>query len=140
MQISRQERLLALLLRFGACVTLLAFFAMFLPTEWMRRTHQWLDLGPFPDAPLTQYLTRSAAALYAMHGALLWIVSGNLRRHRTIVLYIVGTYLYLGTALFFIDLQAGLPWYWIAAEGPPLFGMGLCSLYLVRSVPREGVR
>lgn len=134
---SWQERLLALLLRFGALVTLTAFLAIFLPTDWMRRSHAWFDIGPFPDAPITQYLTRSAAALYAMHGALLWIVSGNLRRHRTIVLYLVGTYLYLGVAMFFIDLKAGLPWYWTAAEGPPLFAMGLLSGYLVRYVPEE---
>ena len=138
MQKSWQERLLALLLRFGACVTLLAFVAVFLPTAWIRGTHEWLGLGPFPDAPLTQYLTRSAAALYAMHGALLWIISGNVRRHRLFVLYIIGTYLYLGTVLFVVDLRAGLPWHWVVFEGPPLFAMGLLSIYLVRHVPRAG--
>src|SRR5262249_61889667 len=64
------ERALALLLRLEGAVLLLALPFVFLPTAWMAAAHVWLGLGPFPDSPLTEYLTRSLSGLYALWGPL----------------------------------------------------------------------
>src|SRR5215470_14742014 len=59
------DRLLVVLLRLFGGITCLALLATLLPTQWMAAAHAWLGLGPFPRAPLTEYLTRSIAGLYA---------------------------------------------------------------------------
>ena len=70
-----EQRLLVLLLRLAGAVTIAAFPAMLLPTDWMDATHRWLGLGELPRAPVVEYLTRSIAALYGFHGVLLLVVA-----------------------------------------------------------------
>jgi hypothetical protein len=82
------ERLLVILLRLAGAVTIAAFPAMLLPTEWMDTTHRWLGLGDLPRAPIVEYLTRSVAALYGFHGVLLLVVSRDPGRYRAIVRYL----------------------------------------------------
>ena len=135
-QPSVQEKILVFLLRFGAVVTFAAFFTMLLPETSMAKTHRWLGLGDFPASPLVNYLTRSLSALYGFHGVLLFLVSRDVVRYRTIVVYLGVMNLVLGFMLVAVDLHAGLPWYWTAAEGPGLVILGPVLLYLVRSVPK----
>lgn len=116
---------------------LLAFLAIFLPVEWMAATHRWLGLGHFPAVPIVDYLTRSLSALYAIHGGLLLVVSGNVRRYSVVVAYLAVVSILFGVAMVVIDLRAGMPLFWTLGEGPPLFAFGLLLLYLLRFVPRE---
>lgn len=37
-----------------------------------------------------------------------------------------------------IDLDAGLPWWWVAGEGPPLAIFGILMLALYRRAARAG--
>ena len=128
-------RLLILLLRFGAVLTMAAFPAMLLPVAWMDGVHQWLGMGPLPRAPVVAYLTRSIAALYGFHGVLLWIVSTDPVRYRPIVSYLAVMNVLFGLMLIAIDLHAGLPALWTALEGPPVVGVGIAIGVLNRSVP-----
>lgn len=119
------EGRLALLLRLAGPVLLLALPAMFLPTSWMAATHASLGLGEFPASPLVDYLTRSIAALYAMHGALYLVLARDIRRLRPVLALVTWMNIAFGAAMVLIGRHAGLPWYWIAFEGPPLAPMRL---------------
>jgi hypothetical protein len=130
-------RALVLFLRFGGVVLLLAFGAVLLPTDWMAAVHRWLGMGEFPDAPLTDYLVRSVAALYGFHGVLVLIVAGDPARYERIVLFLGAMDIVFGLMMVAIDLHAGMPIVWTALEGPPLVGVGVLLLYLRR---RAGIQ
>lgn len=133
----RSLRALVLFLRFGGVVLLLAFGAVLLPTDWMAAVHRWLGMGEFPDAPLTDYLVRSVAALYGFHGVLVLIVAGDPARYERIVLFLGAMDIVFGLMMVAIDLHAGMPIVWTALEGPPLVGVGVLLLYLRR---RAGIQ
>ena len=96
----------------------------------MAVAHNWLGMGEFPAAPLTDYLARSVSALYGFHGVLLFVIAGDPLRYERIVLYLGVTNIVFGLMLFAIDLHAGLPLLWTAFEGPPVVGLGVLVLYL----------
>jgi hypothetical protein len=135
--VSFQERLLIFLLRFQAVLLLLAFVAVFLPTRWMAATHEWLRLGTFPEAPLTEYLTRSVSLLYGIHGGLFLVLAGNVRRYRSPLKYLVIMGLVFGVTMTVIDFRAPVPWYWTLGEGPLILVFSAVLLYLLRFVPVE---
>jgi len=129
---SSTEKLLVLLLRVGGTVMLLAWPTIVLPTDWMAASHRWLGLGAFPDAPLTQYLTRSIAMLYAIHGGFLWVLSTDVRRFAPLILYLSSMNVVFGAIVLGVDVWAGMPWYWTVGEGPPVAGVGALQLFLLR--------
>ena len=108
----------------------MAFGAVLLPTEWMATSHQWLGMGEFPRAPLTDYLVRSVAALYGFHGVLVLLVAGEPLRYVRIVRFLGVMDIVFGVIMLAIDLHAGMPMFWTIAEGPPLVGVGALVLYL----------
>ena len=134
---SFQERLLIFLLRFQGVVLLLAFGAVLLPTGWMASIHEWLGLGSFPAAPLTEYLTRSVSLLYGIHGGLLLVLAGNVRRYRSPLKYMIVMGVVFGLTMTVIDWRAPVPLYWTLGEGPLILLFSIVLLYLVRFVPRE---
>jgi hypothetical protein len=103
----------------------------------MAAVHRWLGMGEFPDAPLTDYLVRSVAALYGFHGVLVLIVAGDPARYERIVLFLGAMDIVFGLMMVAIDLHAGMPIVWTALEGPPLVGVGVLLLYLRR---RAGIQ
>lgn len=132
-----RERWLVILLRLSGSVLLLAFLAAWMPTQTMRTVHEdVLGLGPFPATPLVDYLTRSISLLYGFHGALVWVTSCDVRRLRPVVVYLGWMNVAFGAGMLAIDLGAGLPPYWTWGEGPPILGLGMLLLVLVRGVPR----
>lgn len=120
---------LVFLLRCGAVLTGSAFLAVFLPVDWMISTHRWLGLGEFPQAPIVDYLARSVAAFYGFHGVLLFLISTDVVRYRSLVWYVALTNVVFGFMLLAIDLHAGLPAYWTAFEGPPVVVIGILVAY-----------
>lgn len=133
-----RARLLVLLLRVAGVIVVTAFGAMFLPTSWMAATHAWLGLGRFPEAPVVEYLTRSIAALYGFHGVLMLLVSSDLVRLRPVAVYLGWMNILFGSLVTIIDLEAGLPWWWTAGEGPPIAAFGVIILWLLRTgVPEQ---
>ena len=128
-----QRRLLIILLRLAGVVTITAFLAMLLPTEWMVATHRWLGLGELPRMPIIEYLTRSVAALYGFHGVLLLLVSRDPERYLPIVRYLGVMNVVFGILVIVIDTHAGLPILWTLLEGPPIIGLGGAVLYLSRT-------
>lgn len=131
------ERLLVALLRLGALLTGSAVFAVFLPAETMAAVHERLGLGAFPDTALTSYLARSLSAMYAFHGALLFILSTDVRRYRKAIVFLGWTTAALGAALLGIDLQAPMPLWWTLAEGPWVIVIGVVLATLARRLGPE---
>ncbi len=133
------EHILVFLLRAIALSASLAVVPVFMPHAWMDACHDWLGLGTLPETPIIVYLTRSLSAMCAFHAGLLWIVSGDVRRYAPIVTYIALAVMVFGLVMLWVDMRAGLPWFWIAAEGPLTIGMGLVLLVLQRQVlPKAG--
>ena len=129
------ERRLALVLRLGGSVMLLATLAILLPSRWMVAVHAWLGMGELPRAGIIEYLTRSASALYASHGGLLIVVAQDVRRFLRVIVYLGLVNVALGGVLLAIDLFAGMPWYWTLGEGPFVAATGVLLIVLARAVP-----
>ncbi len=129
---SAAEAVLRILLRFSACVLLLAFAAALLPFEWMAAIHARLGLGELPRAPIVEYLARSLSLLYGVHGAIVLFVSRDPRRHASLVLFIGWISAGLGIALTLVDVAAGMPMWWTLGEGPPLLAFSAVVVVLAR--------
>ena len=131
------RRLLIVLLRFGAILTGLAFFALPLPVETMVSVHRWLGLGDLPQAPIVEYLARSLSAFYGFHGVFLFLLSTNVDRFAPIITFVAVMNVLFGIILIAIDVEAGLPVLWSAFEGPPLVLTGIALGLLNRAAARE---
>lgn len=127
-----ERQILVILLRLAGCVMVMAFPAMLLPVDWMADTHRWLGLGEFPRTPVVDYLTRSIAALYGFHGALLLLISRDPVHYATVVRYVGVMNIVFAAMVIAIDLHAGMPGYWTWLEGPPIAAFGVVVLYLSR--------
>jgi hypothetical protein len=134
---NRNERWLRFLLYVAAIPLLCATLAIFLPTQWMAATHQWLGMGEFPNRPLTGYLTRSIAAVYTYHGAMLWLLAGDVRRFLPMIRLTGCCDTIFGATVLGIDLVVGMPWYWTAIEAPSLIVFGVVIFWLSRGVPKN---
>ena len=131
------EKWMVLVLRLAGAFMLLALLAIVMPTDWMGVGHRRLGLGEFPASALVDYLTRSVAALYAIHGGLYLALATNVRRHAGVIRYVAWANMIFGAAVIGIDLHAGLPWYWTLVEGPPVIGFGALLLLLLRGIPEN---
>lgn len=127
---NRYHTWLVVLLRVDAAVLLLALGAVVMPTGWMAAVHAWLGLGPFPEAVLTEYLTRSLSLFYASHGTLVLLLSFDVVRNRPLVTWLGWMNVVFGAAMLGLDLAVGLPWHWTAVEGPAVAANGAAILWL----------
>src|SRR5262245_42957351 len=117
--------MLVLVLRLCALVLLLALVAVVLPFSWMASIYAGLGLGELPDVPLMGYLTRSLSGLYAFHGALMWFMSGDVRRFAPVLRFQAWCSVVFGVGMVVLDVAVGLPWFWIAVEGPSIVAIGV---------------
>ena len=111
-------------------MTLLALPAVFMPTAWMDGFHRELGLGPLPQGPIVEYLTRSVSALYAAFGSLTLVIAWDLRRFGPVVTWWGVMALVFGGLLFWIDTIAPMPEHWKWGEGPYLLLTGVVVLLL----------
>ena len=135
---TRADKVVVLLLRFLGVGSLLALVPVFMPFAWMAATHRWLGLGEMPAAPVVEYLARSLSAFYALVGALCLLVAADLDRYRPLVRSLGVAFALLGLVFLFIDLAAGMPWWWIAAEGPATVVVSAVLFVLARTAYSKG--
>ena len=123
------ERWLTILLRLVGTAAALAVVAVFMPRQWIDVCHQALGFGPFPEAPVAEYLARSTSWFYVLVGIVQWWLSLDVRRYgRTIVA--LGIFMLIsGMVLLWIDIRAGMPPWWTIMDGP--FGVAMGAVYLV---------
>ena len=95
-------------------------------------------MGELPDAPIIGYLTRSLSLMYAMHGAVLLFLSGDVRRFLPVVKFVAALTILLGLWLIALDVVVGMPWFWTVCEGPSLFILCCLVLWLTGRVQTEG--
>jgi hypothetical protein len=122
------ERILVWLLRLGGAVMLTALGAVVMPLEWMNSIHRQVGLGELPHAPIVGYLTRSISGLYALHGALLVFLAGDVRRYLPVVRFLAQAGAVFGALILGIDYAVKMPLPWTIAEGP--FVVALSALVL----------
>ncbi|HXV75387.1 MAG TPA: hypothetical protein VD788_03645 [Candidatus Polarisedimenticolaceae bacterium] len=132
------ERRLAVALRLGGSLLLLAFGAVLLPTQSMTATHRWLTMGEFPESPLADYLTRSISLLYGIKGGMYWVLATDVRRYAPVIRYVGWTTIGFGVLMVAIDYRAGMPLFWTLSEGPPIAAIGMLFLLLLRRVDAVG--
>ena len=104
----------------------------------MAAAHRWLGLGGMPTALVVEYLVRSVSAFYALVGALCLLVAADLDRYRPLVRSLGVAFALLGLVFLFIDLAAGMPWWWTAAEGPATVVVSAVLFVLARPAHSKG--
>lgn len=113
---SAADRLLTWLIRANAAILLCAVLPIFFPTELMAEMHQRLGLGTLARDRLTEYLTRSVSACYAVHGAVLLVLASDVRRYRRLIDWMYVIHFLFALTMLGIDLFAGMPAWWTISE------------------------
>jgi hypothetical protein len=103
----------------------------------MAEMHQRLGLGTFARDRLTEYLTRSASACYAMHGAVLLVLASDVRRYRRFIDWMYTIHLLFALTVLGIDLYAGMPRWWTAAEVGTISAVAVTVLTVNRVAKRQ---
>jgi hypothetical protein len=98
----------------------------------MAAAHAALGMGSFPDAPVALYLARTASALYALHGAMIILVSFDVDRYWNLIRFLALAAFVHGAVILAIDLQLALPDWWRYGEGPCFAATGAIVLALQR--------
>ena len=114
---NQHRKALLILLRAVAVMGLSALAAVLMPHAWMDWFHQLAGLGTLPDLPVVGYATRSLSLFYVWIGVLALYMTFDLERHLPLIRFFSLTGVGAGFFLTGIDLFAGLPWWWTAAEG-----------------------
>jgi hypothetical protein len=130
----RFEKALVLLLRISAVVLLTAIVPAVMPFAWMKDIHRLLGMGELPEGPIVGYLTRSLSAMYALHGALVFFVSLDVRRHLPVIKCLAVLGIGFGAGLLVLDVAVGMPLPWIIGEGPFVILLGGVMLWLALKV------
>jgi hypothetical protein len=77
-----------------------------------------------------QYLARSASALYALFGGLFLVLASDLELYRPLVRFLGAAFARVGLVFLWVDLAAGMPWWWTACEGPGSVVVGAVLFWL----------
>ncbi len=129
-------RYLIFYLRFVGVSALLAFGAALMPGNWMVEIAGWLDIKPFPDAPLTFYLARNLSLMYGVLGVFLMLIASDLPRYRPLVWWMGVCAVLFAVLQGVVNAMAGMPAMWTFGEsGWNLLGGGL--LWWLDSRTRE---
>ena len=109
---------------------LMALGAVVMPFEGMNVIHKQMEMGNLPQVPIVGYLTRSISALYALHGALLIFLAGDVRRYLPVVRFLAVTGAAFGVVMLGIDCAVGMPLPWKLGEGPFVVMLSAVILWL----------
>lgn len=134
---NQPKKWLRILMAVVGCGLMVATIPAFTPVSVLATVHGWLGLGEFPDAPIAIYLARSTSMLYAVHGALMLVVSLDMDRYLPLLKYFGWLHVAIGLGLLGIDLTAPMPWYWTTLEGLPIALTGLVIVWLQRLASRD---
>lgn len=124
------ERRLAILIRIVGTLGALAIVAVFMSRGWIEWCHEMLGMGPFPKAPVAEYLARSTSMFYVVLGVVHWLLSLDVRRYGRAITIAAILMVLGGITLVSIDVRAAMPWWWIGGEGPFVVVLGIAYLVL----------
>src|ERR1700739_2809437 len=106
---TKSDKVLVILLRFGGVIALFAVVAVVMPTSWMAATHRWLGLGEMPTGPVVEYLAPSPSLMAALLGALCLVLASDLERYRPLVRFLGAAFALMSPVALGVDLVAGMP-------------------------------
>jgi hypothetical protein len=130
---AKSDKILIFLFRYLLGIGgLFALVPVFMPVSWMAATHHWLGLGEMPSGPIVEYLARSLSAFYALIGALCLMMASDIARYRPLMQFFGVCIALLGIIFTCVDLAAGMPWWWMALEGPGAVPFGAFIYFLAR--------
>ena len=129
------EKALVVLLRLSGVLLLTALFPAVMPFAWMETIHRQLGMGELPTGPIMGYLTRSLSAMYALHGAIVFFLSLDVRRFLPVVRCLAVLSIVFGTGMIVLDVLVGMPVAWIIGEGPFVVVLGGVILWLAGRIP-----
>lgn len=118
------------LLRITGTVEMGAFAAVVLPREWMETGHAWLGLGEMPEGAILNFLIRQASFTYGLHGVLLWLLSSDVVRFRPLIVFTGISYVLASVVFGWIDVTAGMPWFWTLGDSGSCLAFGAVLLWL----------
>lgn len=127
-----EERVQKYFLRLAGAVEILAFISVIMPRSWMEVGHEWLGLGPMPNAPVLLYMIRQASYTYGVHGISLCLLSTDLQRFRPLLILNGIAFLLAGVVFFLIDYTSGMPWSWTISDAMACGIFGAALLWLNR--------
>ena len=122
------------LLRLAGVLLLTAVIPAVMPFAWMKDIHRLLGMGELPEGPIMDYLTRSLSLMYAMHGALVFFLSLDIRRFLPAVKFLAVLGIVFGVGMLVLDVMVGMPPSWIAGEGPFIVVLGGVMLWLTGQI------
>jgi hypothetical protein len=134
---NNSEKTLTILMRLAGVLLLTALIPVVMPFAWMKDIHRALGMGELPEGPIMGYLTRSLSAMYAMHGALVFFVSLDVRRYLPVVKFLAVLGVVFGSGMLVLDIVVGMPPRWIAGEGPFIIVLGGVMLWLAGQVQQD---
>jgi len=131
------ERWLRIVLRLTGVACVGGIVGVVMPASTMAAAHEWLGLGAYPDAPITDYLARSTSAFYAMFGGLLLVLARDVRKYAPVIRYVAWVGAIFSVAVAVIDYLLALPAMWTWVEGPATLATCAAILVLQAWVPAE---
>lgn len=72
--------------------------------------------------------------MYAMHGAVVYFISLDVRRFLPVVKCLAALGIVFGAGMLILDVMAGMPTPWTACEGPFVIVLGSTLLWLAARV------
>ena len=128
------EKTLVILMRVAGVLLLTAVIPAVMPFAWMKDVHWTQGMGELPEGAIMGYLTRSLSAMYAMHGALVFFISLDVRRYQPVVKFLAVLGVFFGCGMLVLDVVVGMPPRWIAGEGPFIIVLGGVMFWLAGQV------
>jgi hypothetical protein len=121
-------------LRFIAICQLLAFVAVFVPIRvWLPGWYSWLRLGPAPEVSAVLHYVMGATAFFqGAIGVWLWIMVSDVERYRRLLAATAVIYLVAAPVFYYIDMTAGLPFWWRMYDGIWCLSVGVALWVLCR--------
>jgi hypothetical protein len=136
MKASTAQTVLVLLLRVSGVMMLTAVVAVFMPIEWMDWCHRKMGLGPFPEAPVAEYLARLASAVYTLIGVQLMVLATNVRKYAAMTRVTVGGIAAIAAVMGVLSVMAGMPWWWAVGDAATAIPLAVVVFYLQAQLPR----
>lgn len=90
-------------------VELAAFVAVAMPRQWMEAGHAWLGLGEIPEGAFGNFIIRPASFTYGLHGVLMWLLSWDVVRFHSLVVFTGISYVVAAPVFLMIDMTSGMP-------------------------------
>jgi hypothetical protein len=109
-------RIQRLVLRVISAVSFIALPAIFAPQLAVEKFSVLLGFGKPPHLPLLIYMTSGASCVYLAQAVLLWLMSGDVVRYRPLIVFCGWALLAFSPLFLWIDTQAGMPTFQVAAD------------------------